>query len=129
MMNLKPEAKTSGAEEEQLRVLVQRMEDFIADYLLQAEKMKIVISSQQVLDLVDRALLKAQKVEGAIPYAKTVEGYFLDGMLEDLNCQPESIFEQVTTPEGETIYGPLSDKVWIACLKKLRLTLIQIVSE
>ncbi len=129
MMNLKPDAKAETPGDGQLRVLVKRMEDFIAGYLLQAGKMGVAISSQMVLDLVDRAILKAEKVEGSIEYNKTVEGYFLEGMLEDLNSQPESIFEQVTTPEGETIYAPLSDTVWLACLKKLRRGLIKLVSE
>jgi hypothetical protein len=128
-MNLIPDPAEGKTPEAQLDVLVKRMEDFISTYLAQAEKMEIEIHSSQILDLVDRALLKVQKIESSLAYEKTVTGYFLEGMLEDLIQQPENIFEQVTTPEGESVYAPLSDAVWISCLKKLRQNLIKILQE
>jgi hypothetical protein len=128
MMKLNEDSNRSRAEKEQLSVLVERLENFISGYLLQAEKLKVTLSTQHMLDLVDRAILRAQKVEQELDFDKTVEGYFLEGMLEDLVCQQESIYEQVTTPEGESTYVPVSDAVWLECLKHLRIVLIKIVS-
>lgn len=127
-MKLNEESQSPRAKKEPLGVLVERLEDFISGYLLQAEKLNITLSTQDMLDLVDRTILRAQQVEQSLGFEKTVEGYFLEGMLEDLVCQQESIYEQVTTPEGENTYVPVSDAVWLECLKQLRVRLLKIVS-
>lgn len=126
-MKLNSENENLSPEQEQIGVVVEKLEEFLAGYLEQAEKLKITISSQNVLDLVDRAILVAQKVEQKLDYEKTVEGYFLDGMLEDFVTHQESIYEQVTSSEGELAYVPLSDAIWLQCLKMLRAKLLKII--
>ncbi|NJK93303.1 MAG: hypothetical protein HC904_16730 [Blastochloris sp.] len=125
-MNLSPQDNPKSSSNDSLRVLVERLEVFTSGYLEQAEKMNIPLDTPQILDLVDRAILTVQGVEQAMPYEQTVQGYFLDGMLEDLLTQPESIYEQVTTPEGETVYAPLSPAIWLDCLKQFRLDLLKL---
>jgi hypothetical protein len=104
----------------QIQPVVERLQKVIAEYLAPAKSMKLKIGGPDILRVLEQAIVFAENPEARVAFGERPEDYFLDGLYEELIQQPGAIFEKVTDPEGKEQYVPLSDEVWLACLKNLR---------
>jgi len=104
----------------QIRPIVERLQKVMTEYLVPAKSMRLKIEGADILRVLDQAILFAEDPEVKAAFGERPEDYFLDGLYEELIQQPGAVFEKVPDPSGIEQYVPLSDAIWLACLKNLR---------
>lgn len=115
--NPEPE-KTANVK--QILPVVERLQKLMAEYLAPAKSMGLKLKGEDILKVLDQAVLRAEDPESKAAFGETPEGYFLDGLYEEIIQQPGAVFEKVADADGNEHYVPMTDAVWLACLGKLR---------
>ena len=114
---------TSPPSAKQLASIAGRLQKVLHDYEAQAKRLKLKLSSADILSVVDNAILEAEGKGDTIRWPETTLGFFLGGFYEELIQQPSNIFEEITDERGVQIYIPLKPEIWKLCLVKFRSTL------
>lgn len=108
------------AQNDDYSAVIVLLESHIAEYLELGEKMKIEVDGEDVLDVIDRVIFKANGQEDPGPEGDTPKDFFLDGLFEELSGEPKNLFEQVVDADGNQQYAPFSHEAWTTCLGLLR---------
>lgn len=104
----------------QILPVVERLQKLMTEYLAPAKSMGLKLKGEDILKVLDQAALLVEEPGSKAAFGETPEGYFLDGLYEEIIQQPGAIFEKVTDPDGREQYVPMPDAVWLACLNRLR---------
>ncbi|MDD5261816.1 MAG: hypothetical protein PHD76_08195 [Methylacidiphilales bacterium] len=128
-MILPQESAPSGKPDlSQIQAIVLRLEDFLATTVEEGQRLGLTLSAPQILSVIDTALGRLQGNDSPKPVEETVEGYFLDGFTEALLQEHLGIYEKVKDPDGQEVYVPISDALWIECLRALHESVAKIAS-
>ena len=103
---------------------VRRLTEVCADYLASAPRLGLYPSSLQLLRCVDAAL--AEATDGPLTvWREDVEGYFLQGLYEELIQQPANLYTGTRLLHGEEVPVPISRENWIECLRVLHAAILR----
>lgn len=115
-MIARQEGKPVGGE---VAVLVERMQRIVVEYIRPASSMGLVIHEEQVVAVIRQLAERTARGEGVPEFASTPEGYFLQGLYEELSQESQGIFERVSDGKGGQIYRPISVHDWQTVLDAL----------
>lgn len=104
---------------------VRRLTEICADHLATAPRLGLVPNPDHLLRTVDAAL--AEAADGPLPDwpQATVEGYFLQGLYEELIQQPANLYTGTRLLNGEEVPVPVSRENWIDCLRVFRAAIVR----
>lgn len=103
---------------------VRRLTQICADYLASAPRLGLQPTPAHLLRIVDAAL--AEATDGPPPtWGEDVEGYFLQGLYEELIQQPANLFTGTRLLHGEEVPVPISRENWIECLRVFHAALLR----
>ena len=105
--------------------IVTRLEKTLAEMVELGEKMDLDVDCQDVLDVIDRTLFKADGEGTEGPEGEDAKAYYLDSMYEELQDKALNLFEIRYDDEGVAQHVPISNEDWKKCLEKLRLGIVQ----
>lgn len=105
--------------------IIDRLEKTIAEMIDLGEKMDIDVDVQDVLDVIDRAIFKADGEGSEGPEGSDAKAYYLDSMYEELQDKALNLFEIKHDSEGVAQHVPISVADWKTCLEKLRVGIVQ----
>ena len=96
---------------------VRRLTEICADHLATAPRLGLQPTPDLLLRAVHAALTEA--IDGPLPDWKQddIEGYFLQGLYEELIQQPANLFTGTRLLHGEEVPVPISAVNWIECLR------------
>ena len=123
-----PESGPSPATEAELLVLVQRLEDFMVNYLEIGDKLGVEPEPESILHVVDRAIAHADEVQWTGPQVKDeIERQFLQSLYEELNLEREGLYDHWFDAKGEEHFAPLALPEWRRVLHLLRARLATVL--
>ncbi len=104
---------------------VRRLTEICADHLATAPRLGLVPTSDHLLRAIDAAL--AEAVDGPLPDWRPdeLEGYFLQGLYEELIQQPANLYTGTRLLNGEEVPVPISVANWIECLRVFRASILR----
>ena len=103
-----------------ITAVVARLEDFLAQYLADAEKLGITAGAEQVAAAIDEAIRRCQDNSPPAAVGETVEEVFLDGISVALVEERLGVYEKQKNADGEEVFLAVGDEVWVECLTALR---------
>ncbi|MDR2462368.1 MAG: hypothetical protein LBD30_01120 [Verrucomicrobiales bacterium] len=104
----------------ELASVVARLEDFLAKYLADADRLGISISAGELAAAIDEAIHRCRDKSPSAPAGESVEAFFLDGISAALVEERQGVCEKQKNADGEEVYLAVSDEVWVQCLAALR---------
>lgn len=104
---------------------VRRLTELCADHLATAPRLGLQPTPDHLLRAVDAAL--AEATDGPLPDWKQddIEGYFLQGLYEELIQQPANLFTDTRLLHGEEVPVPISAATCIECLRVFRAAILR----
>jgi hypothetical protein len=116
-----PQAPAASAD---LIATVRRLTGICADHLATAPRLGLQPTPDHLLRAVDAALAEAR--DGPLPeWGSDIEGYFLQGIHEELIQQPANLFTGTRLLNGEEVPVPISLATWIECLLVFRAAIVR----
>lgn len=103
---------------------VRRLTALCAEHLATAPRLGMQASPDHLLRVIDTALSEA--TDGPLPeWGTDIEGYFLQGLYEELIQQPANLFTGTRLLQGEEVPVPISTENWIECLHVFRAAILR----
>jgi hypothetical protein len=104
---------------------VRRLTEICADHLATAPRLGLVPTSDHLLRVIDAALAEAS--DGPLPdwQPNDLEGYFLQGLYDELIQQPANLYTSTRLLNGEEVPVPISRENWIECLRVFRAAIVR----
>jgi hypothetical protein len=116
--------KSTPAASADLVAAVRRLTALCAEHLATAPRLGLQASPDHLLRVVDAAL--AEATDGPLPgWGGDIEGYFLQGIYEELIQQPANLFTGTRLLHGEEVPVPISTDNWIECLRVFRAAILR----
>ncbi len=107
-----------------LVVALRRLTTVCSDYLATAPRLGLQPSVNQLLLAIDAAIDDCD--DGPLPaWGDDVEGFFLRGLLDELNQQPSNLYTGTRLFHGEEIPVPISAAQWRECLAAFRASVLR----
>lgn len=100
-------------------VLVERLQVVVAEYLRPSHSMGLKVEGATVAELIRQLAQRTARGEGVPEFAPTPEGYFLQGLYEELAQERGGIFEKATDENGQDVFRPISAANWQLALDLL----------
>lgn len=103
---------------------VRRLTQICAEQLASAPRLGLQARTEHLLRVIDAAEAEA----GGLPppvWGEDIEGYFLQGLYEELIQQPGNLFTGTRLVQGEEIPVPLSADNWRECLRVFRAAVLR----
>jgi hypothetical protein len=120
-----PPAPQPPAASADLIATVRRLTELCAEHLATAPRLGLQPAPEHLLRAVDAAL--AEATDGPLPDWRQddIEGYFLQGLYEELIQQPANLFTGTRLLNGEEVPVPISRENWIECLRVFRASILR----
>lgn len=116
--------KSTPASSVDLVAVVRRLTEVCADTLATAPRLGLQPTPAHLLRIVDAAL--AEAADCPLPaWGEDIEGYFLQGLYEELIQQPANLFTGTRLLHGEEVPVPISLENWIECLRVFRAAILR----
>lgn len=116
--------KSTPAASVDLVAAVRRLTALCAEHLATAPRLGLQASPDHLLRVIDAALSEA--IDGPLPgWGTDIEGYFLQGIYEELIQQPANLFTGTRLLHGEEVPVPISTENWIECLHVFRAAILR----
>lgn len=100
-------------------VLVERLQVVVAEYLRPSHSMGLKVEGGEVAGIIRQLAERTARGEGVPEFAPTPEGYFLQGLYEELAQERGGIFEKGTDENGQEVFRPISADNWQMALDLL----------
>ncbi|MFQ3671816.1 MAG: hypothetical protein SNJ84_10205 [Verrucomicrobiia bacterium] len=100
-------------------VVVERLQRLVGEYVRPAPSMGLSLEGGQVASVIRQLAERTARGEGVPEFAPTPEGYFLQGLYEELAQESMAIFERVPSGEGAGEFRPISAASWQLVLDEL----------
>ncbi len=111
--------RPQGNEAKETAVIVDRLQQVVADYIRPAASMGLTLQGGDVAGVIRQLAERTERGEGVPPFAQTPEGYFLQGLYEELAQEQVAIFEKAVDAEGKESFRPISGTSWQLALDLL----------
>ena len=119
-----PPPKSTPAASADLVAAVRRLTQVCADYLATAPRLGLQPTPAHLLRIVDAA--RSEATDGPRPaWDADIEGYFLQGLYEELIQQPANLYTGTRLLHGQEVPVPISKENWIECLDVFRAAILR----
>ncbi len=119
-----PPPKSKPASSADFVAAVRRLTQVCADYLASAPRLGLQPTPAHLLRIVDAAL--AEVSDGPpTTWGEDVEGYFLQGLYEELIQQPANLYTGTRLLNGQEVPVPISLENWFECLRVFRAAILR----
>jgi hypothetical protein len=104
---------------------VRRLTEICAEHLATGPRLGLHPTQEHLLRAVDAAL--AEATDGPLPgwQQNDLEGYFLQGLYDELIQQPANLFTGTRLFQGEEVPVPISRENWVECLRVFRAAILR----
>jgi hypothetical protein len=109
---------------EQMASVLRRLRVILGDAIEEGKRLGVELTPSKAARVCDELIREAEEPGYRPDFGSSVEGFFLDGVFDQLVQEPSNIFDQVQATDGREYYVPLTPEQWIACLGRLRFSLL-----
>ena len=97
------------------------MEAIVTNHLENARRIGYPLTFDQVIAIIDALRAEAEGSQRPVAFSDgEVIFYLMDGLYEELLCEPSNIFSLTSVAEGVVRFEPMQREFWLLCLQALR---------
>ena len=111
------------ATRQQLKGIVHKIEEQLAQAMVEARSLGVLVDGPFVAELLDHLLLEAVQPGYQPKNDGSVRSFLMEGTFQELVQLPSNIFDRIAAVDGTEHYIPLTPETWISALEQVRTTL------
>jgi len=123
------EPKVEKLDAKEYASIVNVLEQHIVVFLELAEKVEIEVDSDDILEVIDKAIFHADGLADEPLKSDDPKEHFLESMYEELADARQNLFEKKKNEAEIEEYVPLDTELWKECLAHLRTKVITMLME